>query len=155
MDQLQPTTDRDPPLLFVSIGDADKLNTFLDKNPTIDRDQMLVDGYELSAYNAMGLKKFTDQDKEVVQRVKLTAPDLGGLGQWFSYLSSAGALAPVEKGSKDFPEGVLRLGATFVVQGNNVIYQHNDRLPGDHPDLDDVVAAVEKAQQGGVAISRP
>ena len=48
-------------------------------------------------------------------------------------------LSPVEPGSKEFPEGVKRLGGTFVIDGDDVIYQWNDRIPGDNPDLDDVM----------------
>lgn len=108
---------------------------------------MFVDGYEFKAYNAMGLKKFTDQDKDLVKDVKLSAPDLGSFGAWWNYIKNAGTLAPIEKGSKGVPEGVLRLGATFVVNRNDVVYQWNDRVPGDHPDLNQVLRAAQKAAQ--------
>jgi hypothetical protein len=45
----------------------------------------------------------------------------------------------------EVPEGVLRLGGTFVVKGDKVLYQWNDRLPGDHPDIQEVLEIAKSA----------
>jgi len=124
----------------VSIGDAQKMQNFLDQNPNVPSDQMFVDDYSFGAYETVGFKKFTDTDKEEAKKVKLAAPELS-FKQWMSYLGNAGKLAPIPKDMKfgEFPEGVLRLGGTFVVDGDEVLYQWNDRVPGDHPDIEEVL----------------
>lgn len=45
----------------------------------------------------------------------------------------------------DVPEGVLWTGGTFVVQGNEVLYQWTDLVPGNHPIIDDVLKQAEEA----------
>lgn len=126
--------------IFVSIGDEKKMQAFLDQNPNIPSDQMFVDDYSFGAYEAAGFKLFTDTDKDTAKEVKLAAPDLS-FKQWMGYLGNVGKLAPVPKDMKfgQVPEGVLRLGGTFVVKGDEVLYQWNDRLPGDHPNIEEVV----------------
>ena len=54
-------------------------------------------------------------------------------------------LSPIEEGKPGLPEGVLRLGGTFVIDGSQVLYQHSDKVPGDHPDLEAVLAVVENS----------
>ena len=39
----------------------------------------------------------------------------------------------------EVPEGVLRTGGTFVIQGQNVLYQWTDTVPGNHPVIEEVV----------------
>lgn len=127
--------------LFVSIGDTDKLDTFLELNPFIPRDNMFVDGYDFTAYKQVGFGRFDQQDKSVVKGVKLEAPNLpGGFSGWWKYFSNVMKLSPVPKDMKfgEVPEGVLRLGGTFVVNGDDVVYQWSDRVPGDHPSTDKV-----------------
>ena len=44
--------------VFVSIGDAEKLKLFFEKNPNVPQEKMFVDDFSsLSAYNAVGFKK--------------------------------------------------------------------------------------------------
>lgn len=45
----------------------------------------------------------------------------------------------------EVPEGVLWTGGTFVVQGNEVIYQWTDTVPGNHPVVEDVLTAARDA----------
>jgi len=117
---------------------------FLEQNPGVDRDSMFVDDYEFGAYKAVGFQSFTDVDKETVKNVKITAPDLG-FGQWMSYAGNVMKLSPVD-GVKfgEIPEGVLRLGGTFVVRGDDVKYQWSDRIPGDHPDIEEVLEIAQR-----------
>jgi len=81
----------------VSIGDADKLNTFLNANDWMDRDRMFVDDYSFDAYRAAGFGRFDQVDKEAVKNVKMTAPELGGFGEWMNYFSIVGKVSPVPK----------------------------------------------------------
>ena len=45
----------------------------------------------------------------------------------------------------EIPEGVLRLGGTFVVSGNDIVYRWNDTVPGDHPDINNVLNIAQEA----------
>lgn len=133
---------------FVSIGDADKLETFLELNPGIPREDMFVDGYDFTAYRGAGFGRVDEQDRDVVRGVKLTAPSLpGGLRGWGNYFGNVMKLSPVPDDLTfgEIPEGVLRLGGTFVVKGDEVVYQWSDRLPGDHPDVQKVAAVAQAA----------
>lgn len=134
--------------IFVSIGDADKLNSFLDVNSFIPKEQMFVDDYSFDAYKAVGFSRFDQVDKEAAKNIKMTAPDLG-FGGWMDYFSTVGKVSPVPKDLKfgDFPEGVLWTGGTFVVQGNNVLYQWSDTVPGNHPVVEDIVKIAKDAYQ--------
>lgn len=126
--------------IFVSIGDTEKLEEFLSKNPKIPRDSMFVDDYSFEAYKSVGFQSFLDTDKEAVKDVKMAAPDLS-FSQWMSYFGSVMKVSPIPSDMKfgDVPEGVLRLGGTFVVSGDDVVYQWSDRIPGDHPDIQQVL----------------
>lgn len=132
----------------MSIGDAEKLNTFLDANDWMGRDQMFVDDYSFDAYKAAGFGRFDQVDKEAAKNVKMTAPELG-FGEWMTYFSTVGKVSPVPKDLKfgDIPEGVLWVGGTFVVQGNDVLYQWADTVPGNHPVIEDVVQIAKDATQ--------
>lgn len=133
--------------IFISIGDAEKLDTFLELNPFIPRDRAFVDDYSFGAYEAVGFGKFSDvKDEEVLKSYKPTAPGLT-LGEFWKYLTNAGKLSPIPKDAKfgDFPEGVLMVGGTFVVNGQDIIYQWNDQIPGNHPVVNDVVEVAKNA----------
>jgi len=110
---------------------------------------MFVDDYSFAAYKAVGFKSFTDTDKEAAKQVKLSAPNLS-FKQWMSYFGNVGKLSPIPKDMKfgQVPEGVLRLGGTFVINGDKVLYQWSDRVPGDHPDIQEVLKI---AASGGKA----
>lgn len=135
--------------LFVTIGDEEKLNTFLELNPFIPNDQIYVDGYDFTAYENASFGRFDEQqDKNILKDVKMTAPDMpGGVGGWWKYITNVGKLSPIPNDMKfgDIPEGVLRLGGTFVIKDDEVLYQWSDRLPGDHPIVKDVFDIALKA----------
>lgn len=131
---------------LISIGDAEKLDRFLEMNPNIPKSQVFVDDYQFQAYDTAGFtKKFNDDQNGNTPR--LTAPDLGGIQGWWKYLTNAIALAPIEKDQPTnfgtIPEGVLRMGGTIVVDGDEIVYQWFDNIPGDHPNLEDVMKIVE------------
>jgi len=124
------------------------LNTFLDANTFIPREQAFVDDYSFDAYKAAGFGRFDQVDKDAVKDVKMTAPELG-FGEWINYFTTVGKVSPIPKDMKfgDVPEGVLWTGGTFVVQGNEVLYQWTDTVPGNHPVIDDVVSMAKDAAQ--------
>jgi len=146
--------------IFISVGDAEKLNKFLELNPHIQRESIFVDGARnpvpaapdsedgpsyFPAYDAVGLGKlniFGDKEKTQEAAKKVSAPNLGGPGAWFKYISNVGKLTdmtpkPTDTGA---PEAVLRMGGTFVVDGPNVVYAWEDPLPGVDPEVDSVIA---------------
>jgi hypothetical protein len=128
---------------FISIGDQEKLQTFLDVNPTIPKDQSFVDDYDFKAYKAAGFGKFSDVKPEVAKQVKMSAPSVN----WWNYFTNVGKLSPIPKDMSfgEIPEGVLRLGGTFVIQGDDIVYRWSDRLPGDHPDIKEIVDIAAKS----------
>jgi hypothetical protein len=134
--------------IFVSIGDKEKLNAFLDKNPNIPRNSMFVDGYNFEAYNKVGLKRITDQDTDVMKEVQMKIPKLS-FQQWSDYVFSLGKVSPIPKDIPfgKIPEGVLRLGGTFVVNGDDIVYQWSDKIPGDHPDILEVISIASDVSQ--------
>ena len=91
----------------------------------------------------MGLQNIGDDKSIQMSDVKLEAPDLGFKG-WWNYMKSVTKVSPIPKDMKfgDIPEGVLRLGATYVVDGDRIIYDYRDKVPGDHPNPMDVLAAL-------------
>lgn len=131
--------------IFISIGDEEKLNKFLELNPAVQKDSMFVDGYDFDAYNAVGFGSLGESMDISASDIKMTAPELGGFGGWWKYISNVMSLSPVEPGKSGIPEGVKRLGGTFVVKGDDVVYQWYDKVPGDHPDLNDVMKVVQDA----------
>ena len=80
----------------MSIGDAEKLNAFLDANEWMDKEQMFVDDYSFDAYKAVGFGRFDEVDKEAAKQVKMSAPELG-FGEWMSYFSIVGKISPIPK----------------------------------------------------------
>lgn len=135
--------------IFISIGDEEKLSTFLEQNPMISPDQALVDDYSFSVYKAAGFGTFNDTPKEMAKEAmgNMKAPDLGSFQGWWKYLTNVGKVSPIPKDIKlgEIPEGVLRLGGTFVVDGDNILYRWSDRVPGDHPDIEKVLDIAKEA----------
>jgi len=121
----------------------------LEKNPYVSSDQVFVDDYDFNAYKSAGFGRFDEQDKETAKEASknLSSPNMGGASGWIDYLTSVMKISPIPEKMKfgDVPEGVLRLGGTFVISGDTLVYRWSDRLPGDHPDIEEVwnIAAAE------------
>jgi hypothetical protein len=120
-----------------------KLSKFLELNPAIPSQSTFVDDYEFRAYDSAGFGSMKDLDNSKVKDLKLSAPKLGGFGGWWKYLTNVASISPVEPGKQGIPEGVLRLGGTFVVDQDELIYLWKDIIPGDTPDLEEVMKLVE------------
>lgn len=94
---------------------------------------MLVDDYSFEAFNGVGFGKIGENQELAIKGTKnMKAPALTP-GRFFSYLKSVGKLAPIPKNVKGIPEGVVRLGGTFGINGNEIVYLYEDGVPGDHP----------------------
>lgn len=130
--------------LFVSVGDSEKLKRFLELNRNIPRDQAFVDDNSVQAYESIGLASM-ELGKELPEGVEVGAPNLGGVLGWWKYMRNVMDLSPVEPGARTFSEGFKQLGGTFIIDGNDVIYEWNDRCPGDTPMPDDVMDALRLA----------
>ena len=127
--------------MFVSIGDSIKLNKFLEINPYIPRDTIFVDGYGMGAYESAGFQQNLAFGMSLPEGYVMKPPGMGGLGGWWKYFSNVASIspAPSETVTREDVLGVVaKLGGTFVIDGDNVIFQWNDAIPGDHPDLDDI-----------------
>ena len=120
-----------------------KLSKFLELNPAIPSQSMFVDNYDFDAYKSVGFGSMKDIDNSKVKDMKLTAPKLGGFGRWWKYLSNVAAISPIEPGKQGIPEGVLRLGGTFIINKEEVVYLWRDTVPGNTPDLDEVMKLIE------------
>lgn len=107
----------------------------------------LVDDYEFGAYASAGFGRFDEQDQEVAKEATkvMTAPALGWKGAW-DYATTVLKVSPIpdDLAFGQIPEGVLRLGGTFVINGDEIVYRWSDRLPGDHPDIDKVISIAKE-----------
>mmetsp|Transcript_16191 Transcript_16191/g.40625 ORF Transcript_16191/g.40625 Transcript_16191/m.40625 type:complete len:167 (-) Transcript_16191:121-621(-) len=136
--------------IFVSIGSVDQLNKFLEQNPKIPADQILVDDYDHNSYKkTMAFERF-DEITSINQLrgldvSKLVIPLFQTLGvsKLLDYVQNVPSLAPVEGDLnwRELPEGGLRNGGTIVLRGGNepkILYRWNDKIPGDVPDPSEV-----------------
>lgn len=125
--------------VFISVGDGEKLNKFLELNPAVPRDLCYVDDTEaFEAYAATGFGNIGG----AVPEMKMQPPGLS-FGQWMKYLTNVMSLAPVPKNPKFgvVPEGVLKLGGVFVLEGDAILYAFAEPVPGQHAPIADVLAA--------------
>ena len=100
--------------LLVSVGRADQLAKFLELNPELAGMAAAVDDTKtFEAYRAAGLGMLGDTKLE-------TPPD-------FKF--------------GDVPEGVRVLGGTYVLDGDEVVFSHQDAVPGATPEISAVLAA--------------
>jgi len=124
------------------------MELFLELNLDIPRENAFcvpIDNFEES-YGKVGLGKM-GYGNISVKDVKLTPPT--GVNMW-SYLKNVMKLSPVDtKNMKfgDVPEGVMRLGGTFVLRKNGEgeleeVYRWEDKVPGDHPVVEEVLKYV-------------
>lgn len=141
--------------IFISIGSVDQLNMFLDQNPNIPPDQILVDDYDHKSYKeTMGFTRFDEitsiNQLQGLKVSKLAIPLLKTLGipKLMEYVKRIPSLAPLEGDLdwKDLPEGGLRNGGTLVLGGGieqRILYRWNDKIPGDVPSPSDVYRKAE------------
>lgn len=118
----------------------------MELNPAVPAANAFVDDYNLEAYTAAGLTGM-DTSSKLPEGTSLKPPEMG-FGGWWKYLKNVMSVSPASSktvSSDQVMESVLRLGGTFVVKGDKVVYQWNDVIPGDTPDLQEVLEAVKNA----------
>ena len=140
--------------VFISIGDPDRLNVFLSKNTEIMPQQIFVDGYDFAAYKNAGFIRMDEQPEEIQTTIKGNPWDLGGMQEWWAFLTTFMGLAPYTEdmpmSEKFNPEGLLWSGGTFVVRGTEIVYRRDELVSGDNPDPRDVLAIAKEAAAGSV-----
>lgn len=121
---------------MITIGDQEKINTFLDANPAIPRELLFADSTDgFDAYGAANFGKIGDMTPA---KLELKAPQ--GV-DWLKYLSLVVKLAPKAKKWNEVPEGVTKLGGTFILDKDEVVYGWADAIPGDYPPMADLLKA--------------
>ena len=133
-------------ITFISVSPtAEKLQKFLELNPEVPADRVFVDTSKtFEAYKAAGFGNLTDVDKSTKPEMK---PPGFSLQDWWKYITNVIALSPIDPNEKltGPPEGVLRLGGTFVLNGDDIAFAWADAVPGAHPEPEDVVKAARDA----------
>jgi len=124
-------------------------------NPCVPRGGILVDDFDHALYKELGFGRFDEADvgwSDVTRATKLLRFANLGAGNLLNYATKGLGLAPVE-GRLDWrnlPEGGLRNGGTLVVNGDDVVYQWSDKIPGDVPDVNDVLNRARKVAMAKV-----
>lgn len=136
--------------IFVSIGDPERLKTFLEKHPEIPSSRFFVDGYNFEAYKKAGFGRFDEKDDKLTKDLRPKPIRLGGIGGWLKFLTNFMQLAPVTP-EMSFPEnlspeGLFWVGGTIVLEGDNIVYRWDDRISGDHPEVLDVLSMATKGR---------
>lgn len=128
--------------VFISIGDEEKLNLFLELNPSAPKELFLVDGYEFDAYKGIGFGVIGSDAKKSIKGTRNIKFPKFSFATLRKYLKNVMRLSPIKPGAKGrerFPEGVTRLGGTIAVDGNDIKYVYEDGVPGDYPYPADVL----------------
>ena len=132
---------------FITIGEADQLKIFLENNPKVPKELIFVDETSLQAYNAMGLGQiFENKEKTAKGGLKFKPPRLGGFGEWKKYLLNVGRVTPRGSTNQEIIKKVSKLGATYGVSGDKIVYTYEEGVPGDNPDINAVLSAVKAAK---------
>ena len=132
------------------MGNAGQLQEFLASNPSVPRDSMFGDTLDRMSYKNLTLPLISELDSEVAKDAagQLSAPQGLGMKDWWNYFRSAIKLSPIDRETQklgQIPEGVLQLGGTFLLLNDDIIYQWNDQLPGNTPDLQEVLDVARNA----------
>jgi len=129
---------------FVSMGKPEQLTEFLNKNPTVPRDQAFVDTSEKQdAYAALNFRPDFEGGKELDSNGNTVGLKTLNRVDWMGYLGSVAGLSPKPAEGEQFPEGVKKQGGTFVLQGRDKIaFASADRIPGDDPAVNVVLRSI-------------
>jgi len=118
--------------VFVSVGESSQLAKFLELNPKIPKQSTFVDdSTDFDAYTTAGFVQVWENN------AMGGPPRLSG-GEWWKYVTNMMSLTPKQEGG-GMPKGALKLGGTFVIEDDRVIYAWADSKPGDLPIVDDVL----------------
>jgi len=120
--------------LYVAAGRSDQLRTFTDGVPEL-RGLTLVDPTpKHEAYLQAGFN-FLMGEKLPSSSTGFKPPLSMGPGRWLSWLASTPKLMPINPADSQF----RLLGGTYAIDGNTVLFSRMDNVPGDFPDVDEVL----------------
>ena len=130
--------------LFVSVGKPEQLRRFLELNRELSPRYALVDSTPtFEAYRAVGFNNLLGE-KKLEGPPDFKPPTALSSRKWWNYLTNVGKLAPVPEGGLKLlqvPEGVRVLGGTYVLDGERIVFSHEDAVPGATPDLERIFTA--------------
>jgi hypothetical protein len=132
--------------LFISVGKPAQLDQFLNLNPELRGTPRLLalidDSTAFDAYRRAGFN-YNMGDMPLKRPPPFKPPTMAP-GKWLSYLGNVAQLAPAKTDLNPLrpPEGVLVLGGTFAIRGDDVVFAHMDEVPGATPDIETVLASV-------------
>lgn len=119
------------------------MQCFLENNPTIEDSQIFVDKPTFEAYNTMGIGIiFQDLEKTKKGGMNFKLPKLS-FDQWKDYLKSINQLT--DPNVVRTKEVVTRLGATYAIDGEDIVYSYEEGVPGDNPNPLSVLEILTKA----------
>lgn len=141
--------------IFISLGDATQLQRFCNLNPTVACDMVLVEDYNLQVYQNIGLDSLGSGT--MPKDLQLQAPTLNAIS-WWQYLTNVMSLSPMPSKTVTNEQAmatVSQLGGTFVVNGNNILFQQQERIPGDAANLTQVMSIIRAAAAEAAAEVQP
>lgn len=133
--------------MFISVGTPEQLQKFLDLNEELKNARALIDDSEdFTAYKQAGFN-YLMGDKALEDVPDFKPPSFGPK-RWFKYLANVISLSPVPKGTDgkmklgEVPDGVKVLGGTYAIDDDAVKFSHQDKVPGDTPDIEAVLQSL-------------
>jgi len=129
--------------LFVSVGQPEQLQQFLEINPELkDAKALIDDSADFAGYKSVGFNVMLG-DKKLETPPDFKPPTMG-MGKWASYMRNVASLSPIPKDMKlgEVPQGVRVLGGTYAVDGDEVVFSHMDEVPGATPEIAAVLKTV-------------
>jgi len=128
--------------VFISVGTQEKAEKFLEINPKVPRSLFFVDDTEnFEAFAVTGFGSIG----EAMPEMRFAPPGMDPF-QWLQYLANFFFLTPLKTDANglpkaEVPEGVLKLGGVFVLEGDDIVYAYAEPVPGQHAPIKDVLAA--------------
>lgn len=127
--------------LFISVGKPEQLQRFLEVNPEVDPSYALIDSSPtFEAYRSAGFINLLG-DTKLEKAPDFKPPKTMTGGKWFSYIKNVATIAPKAEKFGQVPEGVRVLGGTYAIDGDTVLFSHQDTVPGATPELKEVFSA--------------
>lgn len=129
--------------LFISVGQPEQLQQFLEINPELkDAKALIDDSADFLGYKSVGFNMMIG-DKKLETPPDFKPPTMG-MGKWVSYMRNVASLSPIPKDMKfgEVPQGVRVLGGTYAIDGDEVVFSHMDEVPGATPEIAAVLKTV-------------
>ena len=129
--------------IFVSIGDSEQLATFLENNPKIPTQSILVDNLGLKAYKSLGFEKIGENPKNAIKgTLNMKMPTNINFKEYLKTVQNDFN----SRSKNDFKERVpslAQLGGTIAVNKNNIVFFYEEGVPGDNANPLEVLKSLE------------